>query len=185
MLISKEYRKLNEDLHKSNRNFGAKGWKQVDFVHEKFINAYGLKTLLDYGCGKATLSTALKAKYGLDVDKYDPCVPEYSDHPTKTYQGVICNDMMEHIEPELLDGVFQDIRNLSSLLVYMKIGICPSNKTLADGRNAHLIIESSEWWKERITKAGFVILETLETEKDSTDPKLIFYTVICSKGLPQ
>lgn len=180
-LISDAYKNLNTSLHETNKLFGSKGWKRSFQVYSRFLEPYKVASCLDYGCGKGTLSDTLLVSYGFTVDNYDPCFQEFNTRPTKTYDGVICNDVLEHIEPTLLDNVLKDLYNLGSRVFNFEIALCPSNKTLDDGRNAHLIIESSAWWRERLEAIGFLIMETLETEKDSNDPKLVFYKVILGK----
>jgi hypothetical protein len=37
------------------------------------------------------------------------------------------------------------------------IAVRPSNKTLSDGRNAHLILEPSDWWLRQLQSSGFAL----------------------------
>lgn len=184
-LISDEYKELNTALHKKNNLFGAKGFKKGAEIYEHFIKKYTVTSCLDYGCGKGTLGMFLSSNYGHTVHMYDPCYEQFNTHPVDMkFDGVICSDVLEHIEPEFLDNVLKDIFDLGSRVYYLAIGLCPSNKNLSDGRNAHLIIEDSKWWRERLERVGFEILDVLETEKDSTNPKLVFYRVVCKRRFP-
>ena len=56
------------------------------------------------------LSNALT---GFDVRNYDPCIPEYATPPSPA-ELVVCTDVLEHIEPDKLDAVLNDIIRLSS-----------------------------------------------------------------------
>lgn len=182
MLISESYKKLNETLHKENRFFGGKGYKLAADVFFKLIKKYTVEELLDYGCGKGALGKTLNETYGFPaVVYYDPCVEEYSHKPEGQFDGVVCNDVLEHVEPEFIDDVLTDIYNLGSRVYYFSISLSPSNKFLPDCRNAHLIIEPSAWWKKKLEDTGFEILDTLETEKGNDNPKLLFYRLVAKK----
>jgi 2-polyprenyl-3-methyl-5-hydroxy-6-metoxy-1,4-benzoquinol methylase len=113
---------------------------------------YGTKDVLDYGCGKRTLETAL----GFEIANYDPCIPGL-DSPPKAHDIVVCTDVLEHIEPECLDAVLSDIRRCTKRVAFLLIATRPAKKFLADGRNAHLIQKDEKWWSERLAQAGFEI----------------------------
>ena len=57
--------------------------------------------------------------------------------------------MLEHIEPELIDNVLDDLKRLTIGLGIFSVHTGPALKILADGRNAHLIQEQPEWWREK------------------------------------
>jgi hypothetical protein len=59
-------------------------------------------------------------------------------------------DVLEHIEPEMLDETLKTISNLFTKSCYLIVAAYPAKKYLPDGRNAHLIIESFDWWKEKL-----------------------------------
>ena len=63
---------------------------------------------------------------------------------------VICTDVLEHIEPELIDNVLKHIESLTLKTAYLIIDTLPAQKNLPDGRNAHLIIENQDWWTNKI-----------------------------------
>lgn len=182
MLITDEYKRLNSELHKTNKNFGGKGWKRTEQVFKDFILKYGIASVLDYGCGKGSLSNTLWDRYQIKVHNYDPCKEEFSERPSGlVFDGIICNDVLEHVEPELLDNVLQDIRSFGVKAFHFEIGLTKSNKTLADGRNNHLIVQPSSWWKEVLEKNGFKIVEVLEDWADH-NRLLGNYRVICVKN---
>jgi len=63
---------------------------------------------------------------------------------------LISTDVLEHIEPFFLDDVLKDIHNLFQKNAFLIIATSPAKKFLPDGRNAHLIVETPGWWKEKI-----------------------------------
>ena len=65
---------------------------------------------------------------------------------------VACTDVLEHIEPECLEDVLADLRQVTKRLGFFTIATRPAKKFLADGRNAHLIQQDAKWWIERLWK---------------------------------
>jgi 2-polyprenyl-3-methyl-5-hydroxy-6-metoxy-1,4-benzoquinol methylase len=63
---------------------------------------------------------------------------------------VVCTDVLEHIEPEKLDAVLDHILRLTGYFAHLVISTRPANAVLPDGRNAHLIVETPDWWLEKI-----------------------------------
>lgn len=142
--ISKEYRKLNTRLHEKAPHYGTSA--QLYGVQVRsLVNEFKSHNVLDYGCGKGVLQLAL----GLPTKKFDPCVLEYSKPPAPA-DIVACIEVLEHIEPEYLDAVLDDLRRLTRKVLFATVATGPSSKVLQDGRNAHLIQEPEEWWLERI-----------------------------------
>lgn len=159
-LISDEYRALNAELHHRRPDYGANGHKWagqiVDLV--KMVKA---KTILDYGCGKQTLGGALPH---LLIAGYDPAIPGLDDTPEPA-DLVICTDVLEHIEPERLDAVLDDLKRCAGIAIFMSIATRPAVKFLADGRNAHLTVKPCRWWLPKIMdRWELVLLQTIGTE---------------------
>lgn len=108
--------------------------------------------LLDYGCGSnLSLVEGLKGKikHKLTYQAYDPCVPRFAKQPLPA-QMVCCIDVLEHIEPEHLEGVLNDLMNLTEGIAFISVFTKPALKVLDDGRNAHLIQEPIEWWLPKL-----------------------------------
>jgi hypothetical protein len=149
--ISDQYAKLNFDLHKSEPTFGAGAFRSAKEIAQ-LIEPTGARTLLDYGCGKGSLKPALKQYLpALIVREYDPAIPGKRDLP-KPADVVTCTDVMEHIEPEYLENVLKHLRELTQMLLITSVTTTPAEKTLADGRNAHLIVQPKEWWLAQFGK---------------------------------
>jgi FkbM family methyltransferase len=143
-LISDEYRQLNQTLHQDNPDYGVSGHKRTDMV---LYLTQELKTqnVLDYGCGKGTLAKSLP----FPIREYDPAIPGKDADP-KPADIVICSDVLEHIEPDYIDSVIGDIARCTERAAYLVIHTGPAMKTLADGRNAHLIQENRAWWYRKL-----------------------------------
>lgn len=155
-LISKEYAELNSRLHRDNPMYGMGGAK---FAQTAINLSKNLKTtsILDYGAGKRQLEKALP----FPIWSYDPAVPEISAAP-KPADIVFCTDVLEHIEPEKLQFVLDDLRRVTLKVGYFVINMGPAKKTYADGRNTHLIQEHQKWWEAKLSKF-FEIAKTIVT----------------------
>lgn len=162
MLITDKYRKLNEQLHRTRKGYGTSSGKWVQKVIE-LSERYNTQNVLDYGCGKGRLQQGLP----FQITQYDPAIPEHSDHPTDTHDIVVCTDVLEHIEPDCIDAVLDDIANLTNKVVLLTVATRRANKTLADGRNAHLIIKNKDWWLKKVEER-FTILEQFGNEREYT-----------------
>ena len=151
-LYSKEHEKLNRAMHK--KSFGASGYRWHGIVRDLIIE-FSIESLLDYGCGRSTLWSEIKKRYpnltcNIEYKEYDPFFKGKEVCPEPT-DMVTCTDVLEHIEPKLLDNVLLHIKSLTKGLVFLNINTKLANKKLPDGRNAHLIVKKGEWWAERLS----------------------------------
>lgn len=166
-MISEEYRKLNQELHESNPQYGSHGHDDLKKI-KQLIKVYHCHSVLDYGCGKATLSKKLRGGFwgpkNLHIQNYDPAVPEFSKSPTPC-DMVVCTDVLEHIEPEYLPEVLNHLKEMTKKVIFLSVATRPAKKTLADGRNAHLIQEKAEWWLSKL-REKFEVLEFWGTDWD-------------------
>lgn len=154
MKISPQYLEQNRQLHAAG-SYGLSGQKYAPFVLAACRLA-GSRDILDYGCGQRTLERAL----GFPIRNYDPCIPGL-DAPPEPADVVVCTDVLEHVEPECLDEVLDDLARLTRRLGVLVIATRPAKKVLPDGRNAHLIQQPSSWWRMRLEKR-FRIAELTE-----------------------
>lgn len=145
MLISDEYRRLNAKLHEGG-HYGISGAKWAQHVHRLAIQIEAA-SILDYGCGQGTLAKALSGPYS--VIEYDPAI---AGKETKPFHAdlVVCGDVLEHIEPDCLFAVLDDLHSIARHAVFLVVATRPAKKFLADGRNAHLIVEPAVWWLPKI-----------------------------------
>lgn len=112
----------------------------------QIIERMGIDHLLDYGCGSlCNLAKNLKVGHKLTYQAYDPGVQRFSKAPLPA-QMVACIDVLEHIEPEYLDGVLDDLARLTEGVLFASVHTGPAVKVLSDGRNAHLTQEPMRWW---------------------------------------
>ncbi|MFN5178240.1 hypothetical protein [Limnohabitans sp.] len=146
--ISENYRIMQQELHK-NPNYGVASLAFSPLISE-IIKTKKIKSLTDYGAGKQNLLKGLR-KAGIDniiYYPYDPAFPDYG--PPRKAELVTCIDVLEHIEPELLDNVLKELSELMHGVGFFSIHMGPAQKILSDGRNAHLIQQPVSWWLPKL-----------------------------------
>lgn len=172
LLISPDYLDEMRRLHSSKRGFGGSSYKWAEVV-AGIINKTGAKSVLDYGCGQATLEPAvidvMGQTFAQKLDRwqnYDPAREEFSTLPEKPADLLICSDVLEHIEPEKIKAVLAHVRSLTAGHAFLVISLVPaSKKFLSDGRNAHVLLRSREWWADQLRKVGLVPASVLVPQK--------------------
>ena len=150
-MITDEYKKSLETLQQGNKFKGL----LVKYEPIKlFVEKYNPDSIIDFGCAKGRLIEQLKQDFPAltTIDGYDPGVPEFSTIPIKQYHCLISNDVIEHFEPEFLDQSLCHMNSLFTRSAWLIIACYPAKKSLPDGRNAHLIIESPAWWRNQVAK---------------------------------
>lgn len=120
-----------------------------------------LPRLLDYGSGKGFqyLTKRIHEQWGGVLPYcYDLGVFHLAARPTGRFDGIICTDVMEHLEEEDIQDVFSDlvayIGDRRPAFVYMNICCRPAWKKFSDGTNLHKTIQPPDWWEGQI-KLGF------------------------------
>lgn len=145
-VISAEYAELNAQLHRDNLAYGVGGGKHAPVV-EKLAKSIHSTSVLDYGCGKGYLAKALP----FPIWEYDPAIPE-KKAPPRPADLVVCTDVLEHVEPDKLDYVLDDLKRCTKRVGYFVIHTGPAQKTLPDGRNTHLIQRGEQWWTKHLKR---------------------------------
>jgi hypothetical protein len=148
ILISKEYVEKLKQLHQSNPSFGSKN--NIPALLKKCLESHETKTVLDYGCGKGNVMNEVKTIYpNMQLQGYDPAVDVYSALPNQTFDLLYSTDVLEHVERDQIDATIINLAQLTDKIMYHLIACYPAKKFLPDGRNAHLIIEKPEYWRNK------------------------------------
>ena len=155
MLISNEYKVLNSKLHESRPDYGTSSAKWVRVIKDICLKAKSVD-VLDYGCGKSLLKSGLGGAY--EVSEYDPAIPGKETAP-EPHDVVVCTDVMEHIEPDCLDSVLDDLKRLTKKYLFLTVATRPAKKFLEDGRNAHLIQKDMDWWRPKLDERFKILSE--------------------------
>jgi len=144
VLISDEYKAQQREMHNTLPNYGVASVSFAPLV-TKYLDQLEVTDLLDYGCGKGRLAQSITPDHALDITQYDPGIDGLDELPMPA-EMVCCIDVLEHIEPELLDNVLDDLKRVTMRYGFFSVHTGAAAKTLPDGRNAHLIQENYEWW---------------------------------------
>jgi len=172
-LISDTYRRLQEDLHR-DPGYGVASVEYAPLVAD-YVRRNNVRELLDYGAGKGRLGEELDwlVPWELTVHHYEPAMPQWAAKPAPC-AFVTCIDVLEHIEPERIDSVLDDPDRVTAGTGLFTIHTAAAMKTLADGRNAHLIQQPPEWWLPRLLQR-FELLQF-------TKMPLGFWVVVARRG---
>lgn len=148
-LITEGYRSQQRELHARHAGYGTASLQFAPLVAAE-IRRRGVREILDYGAGKCRLRDAL-GELGVEVEyhAFEPAMDDLAQTPDPR-QMVACLDVLEHIEPECLDDVLNDLRRVTREVGVFTVHTGPAVKTLPDGRNAHLIQKPPVWWLPRI-----------------------------------
>lgn len=152
MLITDEYKSMQAELHK-NPEYGVSSTLYAPIV-DMVIAQYQIKELLDYGAGKCRLKDSLTES--VIYTPYEPSNPLWDATP-EPCELVACIDVLEHIEPDCLDNVLDDLKRLVLAYGIFTIHTGAAKKILPDGRNAHLTQESWDWWEKKLSNRFDII----------------------------
>jgi 2-polyprenyl-3-methyl-5-hydroxy-6-metoxy-1,4-benzoquinol methylase len=154
-MISEEYKTILQELNGKD-NFGKR--KSLPKYLEKIISDNAPASILDFGCGLGNLIQTLREQYpNKEIQGYDPGNENFSNQfVNKKFDLVVSTDVLEHIEPDFLDATLQFLKNKSDRFYHL-IALAPSSVTLPDGRNAHLILETCDWWKNKFVNLGYTV----------------------------
>lgn len=144
MRYTSEYAEQQLALHATRPDYGANAHRWCDQVLQ-LCQQLNTRDVLDYGAGKGTLGKGLP----FPIVQYDPFVAEFAAEPTPS-DLVACLDVLEHIEPDCLSDVLAHLAVCTRQVLFAEIATRPASKFLADGRNAHLIVQDGNWWLRQL-----------------------------------
>ena len=169
-LISDEYRDI---LAWEHANTPGKWGHTAEMYVDTIVNhSAGITDWLDYGAGSGGLNIATQKRHSdknISITEYEPSRPNTTTPEPKPY--VVCIDVLEHIEPDLIDNVLDDLQRVTVERGYFTISCRLAAKILKDGRNAHILVKPKEWWREKL-ETRFTILS------DSWEPGDKNYRVV-------
>ena len=135
------------ELHRTKR-YGQTSSYFAPHVKACIVDLHA-QTVLEYGCGRSTLSDYVESEMGVNWSKYDPAIKEHSTPPSTPSDLIVCTDVMEHIPEEDVDDVLAHIKSLSDC-VFFNISTRPAKNVLPNGENAHCTVWNEEKWRDTI-----------------------------------
>lgn len=151
-LISDDYKRLLVSKHEG-KPWGGKGHIWVPDILP-LLNAFmpGPITVLDFGCGRGTLKPDLEPLHpDVTVIEYDPGVSGKDHFPPVPVDYIVCTDVMEHVEPKYVVDTLRTINWLAIQGVFFSIVTVLSASLLPDGRNTHIMLKPTKWWKDMLS----------------------------------
>lgn len=146
--------------------------RYADTIKE-ILERFNAKTLLDYGCGGGDAYRAphrLHERWGIEHPiMYDPAFPKYARSVAgQTFDGVICIDVLEHLDEDSVDAVIDTLFGHAEQFVFATVCCRPAAKTFPDGTNLHTLIRPHRWWVDSFIDArqrsgrdvSWLVLET-------------------------
>lgn len=149
-----DYREQYGAMHEQGKRFpGYSLGAYVDSI-AKLIEQHTPDRLLDYGSGKGYQYLARRYHErwgGLLPVCYDIGVQQLSTKPEGQFGGVLCTDMLEHIEKPDLPAILDELVNYTATGGFLFLGIScrPTKKKLPQGGDVHRTIERPGWWWDR------------------------------------
>lgn len=165
MIITEKHKNIYKEIHAKTK-FGKRS-KMPDMLGE-FIEKTNPSSILDFGCGKGNLVEKLNELYPKkSIFGFDPANPKFDNFFQKV-DLIVSTDVLEHVEPELINETLEEIAD-NCKHTYHLISCAPAKLILPDGRNAHLIQETPDWWRQKFINLGFTIYKEqyVEFEKFS------------------
>ena len=112
----------------------------------------GSTELLDYGAGKGRLGCRRCSHHmqrPLTIHHYDPAVPRWSAPPAPC-AFVACIDVLEHIEPDLLDNVLDDLKRVTAGAGVFTVHTSAAVKVLLGWPQRSSDPATAKWWLPRL-----------------------------------
>ena len=163
--IKNDYKDIHlyEKIHKKDSGYGNTGGCYVKSVLNH-VNKYNPKSILDFGCGKGKLKTGL-AKHEIDIDEYDPAIPNKKKIPKEQYDLITTTDVLEHIYEDEIPTICKEFISLQPETMFHAICTRAAHKKLPDGTNAHKTIRDIEWWAKKLQEHTGYKAEVLQDRK--------------------
>jgi hypothetical protein len=120
---------------------------------QELVRRTSSRDLLDYGSGWGKAWPDLVRELGITVHKYDPAIPKFQRKPDRTFDGVTCVDVLEHVPERLVEEVLAEIFDYATRFVLLTVCCRPAKKSFPDGTNMHVTVRPFAWWWERIDAA--------------------------------
>jgi len=144
-LFTQEYADLLAEEH-STGEWGRTAQQYIEPI-TKYAAEVNETHMLDYGAGRGGLKMHIPEGY--TITEYEPGRPDTRDNNTP-HNYVVCIDVLEHIEPDCIDAVLDDLQRVTLKGGFFTVSTRLAGKILKDGRNAHLIVKPFEWWAEQL-----------------------------------
>jgi SAM-dependent methyltransferase len=134
----------------------------------EIANPHPSMTIADLGCGTGRGGSAIKRLRGCTikyVDFADNCIKgangsfvqaDLSQPISLRCDMGYCCDVMEHIPPDQVDAVLENICEVAPK-VFFQISLIPDDMGELIGRELHLSVHDADWWRVKLSHFGRVL----------------------------
>lgn len=149
-LFSKQ--KLYQEQHKIKKDYGCDSHRFFNLLMQLKSNK-NINSILDYGCGKATLGNKFKQnKVNIQFYNYDFAISEYNVFPNgQKFDLVVCTDVLQHVPQNQLNIVLDQIISVSDK-AFFSISLRAAINKLPNGQNCHCTVKEQSWWLQFLKK---------------------------------
>jgi hypothetical protein len=125
-----------------------------------FAEAMGVKSVLDFGCGRGDAYGApyfMHRRLGVPDDGltlYDPAFQELAAPPVGEHDLVICSDVLEHVPKHEVDEFVAVLFSHARRGVWASVCCRLAKKAFDDGRNLHVTVRPFSWWSAKFSEAA-------------------------------
>jgi hypothetical protein len=137
---------------------------------------HNIKRAIDFGCGTGRGGAKISKLTGWDVrlvDFADNCLDDGITLPLiiadlsepMSTQGDVgyCTDVLEHIEPPLVDDVITNIMACVKM-AFFQISLVPDSLGALVGAPLHLSVFPADWWSQKFSRYGILHFSHTDTE---------------------
>ena len=144
----------SKQIHKGKTFTGRFLRPHAPFVKE-IIDRLGIKTVLDYGCGKGQQyewvmerhGCTIEEWWGVKVTKYDPAYPPFAAEPEGTFDLVICTQVLGSIPVSDRAWVIDRLYGLSTMAIYVSERLGGARKVVGDNSQRGADWTEADWVK--------------------------------------
>lgn len=129
--------------------------KQADAIG-KLLKQHGCTSLLDWGCGRGDAYSSphkLHHTWGMkrrDVWLYDPAFEKHHVKPDRTFDAVVCSDVLEHIPESEVDDFIANLFAHAKKMVWASVCCRPARKCFpGTDINLHVTVKPYSWWSDK------------------------------------
>lgn len=122
--------------HLSNKTYSGSFLRPHKPFIKEIIDRLGIRSILDYGCGKGRQyewidpadGLTLEQFWGVEVARYDPAYPPYAAEPVGTFDLVLCTHTLGSIPTQDLPWAIRRLYRLANKAIYVSEKIGPAKK---------------------------------------------------------
>lgn len=157
---------------------GYRAYSPGENAAEVFLEWVEGGTVGDFGCGtgRGGLAISKNDKFTVSlIDFADNCRDEDTKHlpfykrDLTDVKGLglnfdhgYCCDVMEHIQPENVDLVINNIMECCKSDAFFQISTVDDKMGILIGQKLHLTVKPFEWWRNTFTSLGYEVLHELD-----------------------